>query len=142
MVLDFVSNTLPLSLWQLLLLPPKVSHCFLVLFSFCLVLSGIIIYLEGLLINQRQKGIGREEPKEERTRLRDNYGVLGAEKGLALRNVSETAKLRSGHPSPTASYFPSCWSFLSLHCWTETRPLLQPPQTHTQAHPCWSFGHS
>lgn len=74
------------------------------------------VYSEGLLISQRQKGIaGRDEPKEERTQLRDGCGIeLRAQKDLALRNVSETAKLTSGHPSPPTSYFPSHTCFLTL----------------------------
>lgn len=79
------------------------------------------VYLEGLLINQRQKGIaGRDEPKEERTRLRDGCSIdLRAEKDLALRNVSETAKLTSGHPSPPASHFPSRTCFFTLRGWAK-----------------------
>lgn len=63
--------------------------------------------------------------KREPNLANDCSVVLWAEDDLALRNVSEKAKLSSGHPSP-ASYFPSCWCFLTLCGWAEP-PWCPPP---------------
>lgn len=49
----------------------------------------------------------KKRTKRRENHLRDDCDViLRAEKGLALRNVPQTAKLKNGHSSPTG-YCPS-----------------------------------
>lgn len=92
------------------------------------------VYLESLPHkSERQCIIGREEPKEERTWLRDDCSVvLKAEKGLALRIVSDTAQLKSGHPSPAAGFFPFLWRSPSRYISVRNH-ICTPPRP-----PCWS----